>query len=41
MKKLKKKDEFLSKKQPLILPPNYEKKPEPGSLKNQAEDLEK
>ena len=41
--KVKTNDEFLvKKKQPLILPPNYEKIPEPGSLKkNQAEELEK
>ena len=41
--KIKTTDEFLvKKKQPLILPPNYEKIPEPGSLgKEQINDKEK
>jgi len=35
--KIKTTDEFLvKKKQPLVLPPDYEKIPEPGSLKNQS-----
>ena len=36
-------DEFLvEKKQPLVLPPNYEEIPEPGSVKdNQVNDEEK
>ena len=34
MKKLKTTDEFLvKKKDPLVLPPDYNKIPEPGSLK--------
>ena len=41
--KVKTNDEFLvKKKQPLILPPNYEKIPEPGSIsKKQINDKEK
>ena len=27
-------DEFLVKKQPLVLPPEFDKIPEPGSIKN-------
>ena len=37
--KIKTTDEFLvKKKQPLVLPPDYEKIPEPGSLKNKSID---
>ncbi len=41
--KIKTTDEFLvEKKQPLVLPPNYEEIPEPGSVKdNQVNDEEK
>ena len=41
--KVKSSDEFLvKKKQPLILPPNYEKLPVPGSTnKRQSDDKEK
>ena len=41
--KVKTTDEFLvKKKQPLILPPNYEKIPEPGSVdQKQIDDKEK
>ena len=40
--KVKTTDEFLvKKKQPLILPPNYEKIPEPGSTGQKFDDKEK
>ena len=37
--KIKNTDEFLVKKRnPLVLPPNYEKIPEPGSIRKKNED---
>ena len=40
--KIKTTDEFLVKKEPLVLPPDYNKIPEPGSLsKNKETESEK